>query len=328
MSKTFRMPSGRSDETSQAETIKRITKKVTGANAVSVEHSADVGLNRIYKVIAGGNAYAVKRYPDMDKDARDRLNTERRALQFFELNGLICVPHWVGASPPFAVMQWIEGKPVTAPNKADVEQAILFLSSIFHLSHSAPAAAALPVAAEACLSAAEIVRQIDTRLARLQAVKDKALAEFLHKTFTLAMDERLAKAEEAYRVHGWDFEKDLAEADRRLIPADFGFHNALRVGSQHLVFIDFEYFGWDDPVKLVADMLLHPVVPLEKPQRKRFHDAMLNTLGAVAAKRFAALYPLFGLRWALITLDGYQPKHKQTLETAQNLLKMSASYES
>ena len=42
-------------------------------------------------------------------------------------------------------------------------------------------------------------------------------------------------------------------AQRALSPSDFGLHNALRGQDGQLRFVDFEYFGWDDPVKLVSD---------------------------------------------------------------------------
>jgi hypothetical protein len=44
-------------------------------------------------------------------------------------------------------------------------------------------------------------------------------------------------------------------------------------------------------------------------QRERFHDAALAIYGADAtfAARLEALYPLFGLRWALILLNEFLP---------------------
>ena len=48
---------------------------------------------------------------------------------------------------------------------------------------------------------------------------------------------------------------------RVLSPSDFGFHNALRRPDGTIVFVDFEYFGWDDPAKMMADAMLHPGNP-------------------------------------------------------------------
>ena len=52
-------------------------------------------------------------------------------------------------------------------------------------------------------------------------------------------------------------ETELAPQHRCLSPSDFGFHNALLrgrpgvPGARDWVFLDFEYFGWDDPAKTV-----------------------------------------------------------------------------
>ena len=48
---------------------------------------------------------------------------------------------------------------------------------------------------------------------------------------------------------GVSWEQELLEQYRTLSPSDFGFHNALRTPAGTMVFLDFEYFGWDDPAK-------------------------------------------------------------------------------
>jgi hypothetical protein len=108
---------------------------------------------------------------------------------------------------------------------------------------------------------------------------------------------------------GLDFRATLPQEKRSLVPSDFGFHNALRRADGTLGFVDFEYFGWDDPVKLTADVLHHPGTPLGSLQRDRFRSASLAIYGADASfgARLAALYPLFGLRWALIVLNEFLP---------------------
>ena len=42
-----------------------------------------------------------------------------------------------------------------------------------------------------------------------------------------------------------------------LSPSDVGFHNVLK-REEKLYFYDFEYSGWDDPFKLLVDLLIHP----------------------------------------------------------------------
>jgi hypothetical protein len=105
------------------------------------------------------------------------------------------------------------------------------------------------------------------------------------------------------------FAQSLPRESRSLCPSDFGFHNALR-GPQGLVFIDFEYFGWDDPVKLTSDFLLHPGMSLAEPLKQRFVGQALAIYGNDArfAGRLRLLYPLFAMRWCLILLNEFMPE--------------------
>lgn len=109
---------------------------------------------------------------------------------------------------------------------------------------------------------------------------------------------------------GGDFSAELLHERRSLIPADFGFHNSLRRRDGALAFIDFEYFGWDDPVKLTADTLLHPGTSLAAPQSERFRRGAVRLYGGDATfeQRLSAYLPLFALRWTLIVLNEFIPE--------------------
>lgn len=284
--------------------LRQTAEQLTGGHVAAIERAAASGGNsRIYRIIADGKLYALKRYPVIENDNRDRLNTERMALQFFEKHNIDCVPRWIAGHPPFALLEWVEGKPVTSSTGRDIEQAVRFLSTVFHLSAKAPGE--MPAASEACLSGAEIVRQIERRLERLQAIadQDSMLSDFLENVFLPALWMHAEQAQLTYPAFG----QTLAPAEQRLIPADFGFHNALRTDDNRLIFIDFEYFGWDDPVKVICDFLLHPAMRLDPTRRAQFRDAMLAA-APTASARFSALYPLFGLRWTLILLNEFLPE--------------------
>jgi hypothetical protein len=101
---------------------------------------------------------------------------------------------------------------------------------------------------------------------------------------------------------------ELPRAQQTLSPSDFGLHNALRSGAG-LTFVDFEYFGWDDPVKLVADVLWHPGMALGQPLRQKFFRSAADVyeVDAHFRGRFERDAPLYGLRWALIVLNEFLP---------------------
>ena len=88
------------------------------------------------------------------------------------------------------------------------------------------------------------------------------------------------------RTH-MSFERDIDSAERTLSPSDFGFHNALKRSDGRIVFLDFEYFGWDDPAKMTAEELAR-VLPVIRGLRERC-DAPISIDTAKAAVAEAAL---------------------------------------
>jgi hypothetical protein len=78
-----------------------------------------------------------------------------------------------------------------------------------------------------------------------------------------------------------------------------------------LAFLDFEYFGWDDPVKLTADVLLHPGTTLEPVLRSRFRAGAESVYGGDSSfrPRLGVFFPLIGLRWVLILLNEFRPEY-------------------
>lgn len=270
--------------------------------------------NRLFRVeTADGGSFALKTYLRLAQDPRDRLGAEFTGLRFIWERGIRTVPRAVAADAALgcALFGWVEGAPVTRPGAAEVDAAVAFLASLRRLAAD-PAAAMLPLASEACLSAGEVVAQIERRLARLQAQSagKPALAQFLRHHFEDAFTRYAGAALTGYRAAGLNFHDDLAANAWTLSPSDFGFHNTLRGGDGALTFLDFEYFGWDDPVKLVADFLLHPGMRLDAPLQRRFLRGATQALASDAgfALRLRLLYPLFGLRWVLICLNEFLPE--------------------
>ncbi len=281
---------------------------------LEVHHLIGGGRNsRVYRVARGRETYALKQYPSRADDPRDRLGTEVGALRLMAAGGIATVPQVVGVDRArgYALLTWIEGSEVRAVGDADIDAAVAFLAAV-HALRTLPAAAEQPLAAEACLSGREIERQLGERLARLRALApdEPALARFLDDAFAPQLSRRIADAKAKAGAAGLDFAAELPQEWRSLVPSDFGFHNSLRRADGSLAFVDFEYFGWDDPVKLTADILLHPGRPLDARRRRHFRRSIAGVYGEGSRfeTRLAALLPLFGLRWVLILLNEFIPE--------------------
>jgi hypothetical protein len=267
----------------------------------------------VYRIRRGGASFALKQYPLRRPGERNRAAIETGALRLISDHGIGLVPRPFAADPEtgYALLEWIDGAAVTAPTDGDIAAATEFLAAI-HGLRSERDARALPLAAEACLSGAEIVTQIERRIGRLGALAaaEPALAGFLDDAVGPLLVQITRWAEAGYAGAGLSFERPLGAAARTLCPSDFGFHNALRRPSGELVFIDFDDFGWDDPVKLTADFLLHPGMQLSDQLKRQFATAAsaIYQTDEFFATRLALLYSLFALRWCMILLNEFLPE--------------------
>ena len=268
--------------------------RLLGQPVTDLEWIGGGGNSRIYKLPGpcAGKVYF----------SRHRLETEFAALQFLWRHGVHCVPQPMAADAAsnLAVYEFIDGAKFTAHDVTDedIDVAVDFLATLKRLA-SEPDAVRLPPAAEACFTVQAIIENLRGRLSRLVATP--ALKQFLEGGLCPMLERLAAKA---------PVETELALERRTLSPSDFGFHNALRRPDGSLVFLDFEYFGWDDPAKTVCDFLLHPALELPERLRHRFAVGMYRRFSGnkSLAKRVETVYPLFGLKWCLIMLNEFVPE--------------------
>ncbi|MFI5022505.1 MAG: phosphotransferase [Alphaproteobacteria bacterium] len=266
--------------------------------------------NRIFRVEAEGGDYALKRYPAEDK--RDRMRAELAALAFFARRGIGRTPRLVALEPEtrHVLLSWMEGEPIAQVSEADVAAFADFQIEL-DAAIDARARREIGEASEACLSGRRILGQIGGRFRRLAAVKAEMpqFAAFYDGMLVPALEALEAQARRDCARIGLDFDADLPAARRTLIPSDFGAHNALRRADGSLEFLDFEYFGWDDPATSIALFVMHPAMRLSASQKLSYRQRMIEHFpGTCEAERLAALMPLYALRWCGIILNELLPE--------------------
>ena len=300
--------------------LNAIVATLAGAEVRTLEPAKGGGNNRVYgAVLVDGRTVAAKCYPSQREDPRDRLGVEFGGLSFLADQGVGPVlpqPLAADREAGVALYEWIEGEAVSAADPAarrpgDVDQALELLAKLHDL-RLAPGAKALPPGSDPCFCAADLVAGIAGRRKRLGEVAEDndSLRNFLCGEFDPAFEEATEKAKQDCAPAGMDFSTPMSHETRTLSPSDFGFHNARRRKDGSLVFLDFEYFGWDDPAKLTADILLHPGMTLGAEEDEQFRRGLADMYREDPAyeKRLSALWPLFGLRWCLILLNEFLPE--------------------
>lgn len=257
------------------------------------------GVNsRAYKLLCSdGTDRVIKFYPWSKTDNRDRLETEIQSLHFLAEHKFSNVPTVLGIDKKnhCALLSFVEGinGREHAVNDSDLDQAILFLQRLKEVSPSCKVERFLP-ASEASFTIGELIASIASRLLRLQEVQNERLKQFLPhiESFFQNLDQDQFSVEQTQRV---------------LSPSDFGFHNALRDEDGNWSFLDFEYFGWDDPAKTASDFILHPGMSLTTSQKIRFLSECLRLYGGDQTfyHRLQTVFPLYLVKWCIIILNPF-----------------------
>ena len=271
-----------------------------------VEHRSGRGNSRVYMLTAERETnYFLKIYPDRQIDPRPRLETEFAACQvlrdrFYPVAEAVAADEHLG----WGIYGWISGDPIESPDEQFLIRATEFVQRLYCDSRSGEGFNQLNEASEACLSGSEITRQIQERLQKLQAVDSEELTNFLAQDLIPSVATTVQFAKYTCALI---FDTILERSLQIPSPSDFGSHNALRDGAGQVAFIDFEYFGWDDPVKLVSDFYWHPGMNLSATLQKQWIANSLKIFreDQTFSRRLNAYLPLYGLRWCLIILNEF-----------------------
>lgn len=292
-----------------------IGSRLAGSRVLAAQPARLGSNNRVFRLeMVEGPPLALKHYPS---DGRDRLGQEYDALSFLSRHGISSTPRPIAqdVDANCALYQWFDGEAaVLHPQDDDADQLADFLIDLQKL-HEADGAQALRNASASIFSPEEAIAQYRQRLDGLRrtAADDPDLRAFIEGSLVPGADIAIRRLRRRYAELGQDPASDLAPAHRALSPSDFGLHNALRGEDGRLRFIDFEYFGWDDPVKLVSDTAIHPGSDLPAASANRLIERLTQAFAArddAFAVRLDVLYPVFGAIWCLIILNAYLPESR------------------
>lgn len=294
------------------EDVTRIASELTDKLVTKVESIGHGGNSRIFRLSLGDQDYVMKFYFQHPSDLRDRLGTEFKSLKFLCNEGIHQTPQPLNAWPQqsCALYEYVEGSLIKDIKTQDIDTAADFLKTLKGLNTLALPQEFVP-ASEAYFCAKEIVAGVRGRLKRFgfhEGIAEyDALKDYLDKDFNPLLDEVEQWSKKKFNSVGISWEEQLAPRYRTLSPSDFGFHNALKRLDGRICFLDFEYFGWDDPVKMSSDFLWHPAMNLSDALKQQFALRMQDLFSDDSnfQARFEALFPIFGLKWCLIFLNEF-----------------------
>ncbi len=279
------------------------------------------GNNQVYRVsLESGEHYALKSY-HVDQYEKDlfRMRRELDSFSFLYQCDEKQIPQVVAFDHKqlLALYSWIDGNPITEITHHDILVSVDFISRLKQYSKKNEAKKML-LASDHALSIENVFSQIDRRIHFFEkdAADHMTLQGFLKKKFK-PLYHKVRGQFYQKNVLGWE---SLPLEKAILSPSDFGCHNMLKNENNAIFFIDFEYFGWEDPAALLAHFLLHPSMQLSEKNRALFYEKLssLYSEDPLFQKRFHTLFYLLGFAWVLIILNEFLPyKQKHRLSAGR-----------
>jgi hypothetical protein len=288
----------------------RLATMLLGGRPEAVLPILSRGRNRLFRVCTPQAEFALKIYGPDDGSGSKRFASEIRALSFLATGPM--APHvprviTTDKSRSAALLEWIDGDLPSIRRGGEVVQLQRVLQSLLMISRGAEAAE-FPMAPAFSLRPAELAQKIEAKRETVTRIEAESLGTKLLNQFDtlwpMARSALLTPQDPARLI---------------LSPGEFGFHKALRRQDGVLVFLAFEEFGWEDPVRMVADLLWHPAMTLAPEEELWISNSAHTVFGACDGgftRRLARLSPVYGLQWVLWMLEATLPEHAPRRNTA------------
>jgi hypothetical protein len=295
--------------------VKALAARAGLGVAQKIERLAGGANNRVFRLTTtSGNEAVLKAYFRHPDDPRDRLGVEFAFARYAWTAGVRCLPQPLAYDDPsgLGLFEYVRGRRLLPEevDEAAIDQALRFFTALNESRHGSDAAR-LPLASEACFSVEDHLACVRRRLERLTTLPvctdlESEARTLVQGNLIPAWNEIEAEVRRAQPL-GRDVQ--LAQAERVLSPSDFGYHNALLAEDGRLRFLDFEYAGWDDPVKLVCDFFCQPAVPAPPAAFARFARTIATVLPRpeVFLARTNLLLPVYQTKWCCILLNEFLP---------------------
>jgi thiamine kinase-like enzyme len=286
------------------------------ADNLTISSEKGGGNNQSFKLKSNGKKYFLKKYFFDEADKRNRLQTEVAFLEYAKDVAHNFVPKVFGfdLEKKIGIYEYIDGQSILTNQvgECDINAPINFFAQLNRQRNFSGANAS-----EACFSLSDHLNLIEARVHSL-AVLSKT--QFSNSRIDVFLQKLLCTWEEVRsniflraEKNQVNLDKAIESNERCISPSDFGFHNAIRASGERIIFIDFEYAGWDDPAKMACDFFNQIAVPAPKEDFDFFltESAKLFDGKEEIIWRAKLLFPAYQIKWCCIALNILLPVNLQ-----------------
>lgn len=295
-----------------------LLSKICCVDTIMVRSQPGGGNNKVFILeINGTPKYVMKHYFRHASDPRDRCRAEWVFLEYAVNSGVSCVPKPIICDPErgITVFEYISGHKIPADKVSEnqISQALDFFESLNKKTGLNNPGCLLP-ASESCFSMRDHLDCVNRRISRLLQIDkeseiDRSAYNFIRYELTPLWEKVQAGILNQEQTGIFCIDETLSEKDICISPSDFGFHNAIQTDAGTVFFIDFEYAGRDDPVKMICDFFCQPEVRIPHSYLQMFATRVLERLDNPEPHyhRLKVLLPVHTIKWCCIILNEFIP---------------------
>ena len=260
----------------------------------------------VYLVERAGEQWVLKLY-GAKRIVTDPLRMQREVAMYRHVDqvGIECTPKLVAYDEGIqaSLLSFAEGKTTLDQGAGDFWHtvAIDFLAAL-QTGTSATTLVGLLQGADSCQSVPDHLINVDRRIEGVDEYIFSAAGEFHHDQIVPTW----------HAVREWVSTHLVNKGRPTLVsqmvsPGDLGPHNSVVNQAGEIVFLDFEYGGWDDPVKFLCDLEFQPSNTFNETQIARWvqevHSYRYET---TFYERYRCMRPVHAVKWASIALNPFR----------------------
>jgi thiamine kinase-like enzyme len=285
-------------------------------------HLTKLGFEKIlnFKEIKEGRNSIVLRFRSRKKNyilkiykhkTNYRIRRERLFYEFLNKNDIkqVVTPINFSIKNNIAIFPYINGQKIKRIRNYQIKELSNFLNKINNSKNSKT----LPIATDGIQDRNYHIKLCEKKIIQLKSIKinstvKKKFSKFLKskiipKFIKLNKNFKLIKKNDLPKMK-------LTKKEMIVSPSDFGFHNIIKKNKK-LFFIDFEYAGLDDPIKLLCDFYCQPDQLIKEDQKKIFiKNLSLKNNDIKKINSYVKIFLSFHkLKWCCIMLNQFK-NHK------------------
>ncbi len=294
-------------------------------NSIKISNFSKAYNSKLLKISNSNKTYVIKLF-----SKKNNLNFIREVFFLLNFKNLKNVPKIISYNyqNKILVLNYFKGTKIKRKQSSYIYQILNFVKKIQNKKRNYILKNKIFKSQEGCFCLLDHINNTKIKINEIK--KNKILiknSKFLYfikkidKIFKIKQNNILSNYKDKLLL-----KKKLRLSDLIVSPSDFGYNNIL-LNSNKLIFLDFEYSGLDDPLKLCLDFIANPNTKFNKLENEVFLKKFSDKFKIInLKKRYNDYIDFYYIKWSIIILKYYLNKNKKSKTKINYSIEKSKKY--